>query len=138
VTRVKRGEHRYNMWLMTGRAPVHDAYLEDGDVKRPWVRDRKRTLNITKLVLIAFASVAGGPYGFEDSIGAAGRVVPAPNPPLLTVRSYCTSTPLPPPPPPPPPPHYLLPLRASPKYYFQLALEAVSPWSHLLPQRCSS
>lgn len=34
--------------------------------------DRKRTLNITKLVLIAFASVAGGPYGFEESVGAAG------------------------------------------------------------------
>ena len=34
--------------------------------------DRKRTLNVTKLVLIAFASVAGGPYGFEESVGAAG------------------------------------------------------------------
>lgn len=29
-------------------------------------------MNITKLVLIAFASVAGGPYGFEESVGAAG------------------------------------------------------------------
>ena len=34
--------------------------------------ERKRTLNITKLVLIAFASVAGGPYGFEESVGAGG------------------------------------------------------------------
>jgi hypothetical protein len=82
--------------------------MEEGDVKRPWLRDRKRKLDITKLVLIAFASVAGGPYGFEDSIGAAGRGSPPPNPPLLTVRSYCTTILLPP----PPPPQYLLPLRA--------------------------
>lgn len=35
----------------------------------------RRTLTFGKLVLFAFSSVAGGPYGFEDAVGAAGAKI---------------------------------------------------------------
>mmetsp|Transcript_253 Transcript_253/g.771 ORF Transcript_253/g.771 Transcript_253/m.771 type:complete len:464 (+) Transcript_253:13-1404(+) len=42
----------------------------------------KRTLTVLKLVVLAFASVAGGPFGLEESVSAAG--------PLYTVIGLCT------------------------------------------------
>ena len=37
--------------------------------------NKRRTLTFGKLVLFAFSSVAGGPYGFEDAVGAAGAKI---------------------------------------------------------------
>ena len=35
----------------------------------------RRTLNFTQLVALTFFCVAGGAYGFEDAVGAAGPMV---------------------------------------------------------------
>jgi amino acid transporter len=51
-----------------------DVEQDDGDNVDD-SNHKRRTLTFGKLCLFAFSSVAGGPYGFEDAVGAAGAKI---------------------------------------------------------------
>ena len=70
------------MDMMDVGKPTQSAL--DGDVKEDPATEetssssssqKRRTLTFAKLVLFAFSSIAGGPYGFEDAVGAAGAKI---------------------------------------------------------------
>jgi hypothetical protein len=52
---------------------------EDKEAKEPGAPDFKRTLTFWKLCGLTFASVAGGPYGFEEAVSACqgARSIPS-------------------------------------------------------------
>ena len=66
-------QHHHHHRAKSGEAEDERATVESNTTTEG--QKNERTLTFGKLALFAFASVAGGPYGFEDAVGAAGAKI---------------------------------------------------------------